>query len=260
MVSRWQEGRVTMLKQETKPHKNKVSKVKLFIIGVISTVILVGGIFLGKVFFEEDPSTTDTVVASTDEKTYIITELEVGAIQDIIKETYVAGTPITETIAPVDKQGDFFYNEILGMQKVVELKYNAIVRWGYRGEIDENTVKYYEKEKILIIKEPQLTAFYVKEMVDSGEDLGWVQSIFSSTSYDDAKIYDQQANAIIEQAIRNNIETGREKVQDHLKDEINKLIENKTIIVPVKDINFEESEEELILINEELENLEITEP
>jgi len=247
-----------MLKQQTKPHKNKVSKVKFFIIGLISTAILVGGIFLWKVFFEE--SKEDPAVVVIDDKTYIITELEVGAIQDIIKETYVAGTPITATIKPVDKQGNFFYNEILGMQKVVELKYNALVRWGYRGEFDEKTVKYYEKEKILIIKEPQLTAFYAKNLVDSGEDLGWVQSIFSPTSTDDAKIYDQQANTIIEQAISNNIKTGREKVQDYLKDEIKKLTKNGTIEVPIEEIYFQESEEELNIINKELENLDITQP
>ena len=33
------------------------------------------------------------------------------------------------------------------------------------------------KEKILTIKEPQLTAFYAKELVESDEDLGWIQSI-----------------------------------------------------------------------------------
>ena len=238
-------------------------KVKLFIIGAISTVILIGGFFLGKVFFGEagvDSETKETIVAPIGKETYKITELEVGAIQDIIKETYVAGTPITATIKPVDKQGNFFYNEILGMQKVVELKYKALVRWGYRGEIDEKFVKYDEKVKILTIKEPQLTAFYAKDLVDSDEDLGWVQSIFSSTSYDDAKIYDKQANTIIEQTIRDNIETGREKVQDYLKDEIEKLIENGTIEVPIEEIDFEESEEELNLINEEIENLEITQP
>ena len=233
-----------------------MSKVKLFIIGAMSTVILLGVFFLGKMFFG-DSETKETIIAPLGKEIYEITELEVGAIQDIIKETYIAGNPVTTTIKPVDKQGNFFYNEVLGMQKVVELKYNALVRWGYRGEIDKKTVKYNEKEKILTIKEPQLTAFYAKELVESDENSGWVQSIFSPTSYDDAKIYDEQANTIIEQTIRDNIETGREKVQDHLKDEINKLIENKTIIVPVKDINFEESEEELLLINEELEDLEI---
>ena len=233
-----------------------MSKVKLFIIGAMSTVILLGVFFLGKMFFG-DSETKETIIAPLGKEIYKITELEVGAIQDIIKETYIAGNPVTTTIKPVDKQGNFFYNEVLGMQKVVELKYNALVRWGYRGEIDKKTVKYNEKEKLLTIKEPQLTAFYAKELVESDENSGWVQSIFSPTSYDDAKIYDEQANTIIEQTIRDNIETGREKVQDHLKDEINKLIENKTIIVPVKDINFEESEEELLLINEELEDLEI---
>ena len=233
-----------------------MSKVKLFIIGAMSTVILLGVFFLGKMFFG-DSETKETIIAPLGKEIYEITELEVGAIQDIIKETYIAGNPVTTTIKPVDKQGNFFYNEVLGMQKVVELKYNALVRWGYRGEIDKKTVKYNEKEKLLTIKEPQLTAFYAKELVESDENLGWVQSILSPTSYDDAKIYDEQANTIIEQTIRDNIETGREKVQDHLKDEINKLIENKTIIVPVKDINFEESEEELLLINEELEDLEI---
>jgi hypothetical protein len=233
-----------------------MSKVKLFIIGAMSTVILLGVFFLGKMFFG-DSETKETIIAPLGKEIYEITELEVGAIQDIIKETYIAGNPVTTTIKPVDKQGNFFYNEVLGMQKVVELKYNALVRWGYRGEIDKKTVKYNEKEKLLTIKEPQLTAFYAKELVESDENSGWVQSIFSPTSYDDAKIYDEQANTIIEQTIRDNIETGREKVQDHLKDEINKLIENKTIIVPVKDINFEESEEELLLINEELEDLEI---
>ena len=233
-----------------------MSKVKLFIIGAASTVILLGLFFLGKMFFG-DSETKETIIAPLGKEIYEITELEVGAIQDIIKETYIAGNPVTTTIKPVDKQGNFFYNEVLGMQKVVELKYNALVRWGYRGEIDKKTVKYNEKEKLLTIKEPQLTAFYAKELVESDENSGWVQSIFSPTSYDDAKIYDEQANTIIEQTIRDNIETGREKVQDHLKDEINKLIENKTIIVPVKDINFEESEEELLLINEELEDLEI---
>ena len=233
-----------------------MSKVKLFIIGAMSTVILLGVFFLGKVFFGNS-ETKETIIAPLGIEIYNITELEIGAIQDIIKETYIAGNPVTTTIKPVDKQGNFFYNEVLGMQKVVELKYNALVRWGYRGEIDKKTVKYNEKEKLLTIKEPQLTAFYAKELVESDENSGWVQSIFSPTSYDDAKIYDEQANTIIEQTIRDNIETGREKVQDHLKDEINKLIENKTIIVPVKDINFEESEEELLLINEELEDLEI---
>ncbi len=233
-----------------------MSKVKLFIIGAASTVILLGVFFLGKMFFG-DSETKETIIAPLGKEIYKITELEVGAIQDIIKETYIAGNPVTTTIKPVDKQGNFFYNEVLGMQKVVELKYNALVRWGYRGEINKKTVKYNEKEKLLTIKEPQLTAFYAKELVESDENSGWVQSIFSPTSYDDAKIYDEQANTIIEQTIRDNIETGREKVQDHLKDEINKLIENKTIKVPIKDINFEESEEELILINEELEDLEI---
>ena len=233
-----------------------MSKVKLFIIGATSTVILLGVFFLGKMFFG-DSETKETIIAPLGKEIYKITELEVGAIQDIIKETYIAGNPVTTTIKPVDKQGNFFYNEVLGMQKVVELKYNALVRWGYRGEINKKTVKYNEKEKLLTIKEPQLTAFYAKELVESDENSGWVQSIFSPTSYDDAKIYDEQANTIIEQTIRDNIETGREKVQDHLKDEINKLIENKTIKVPIKDINFEESEEELILINEELEDLEI---
>jgi len=231
-----------------------MSKVKLFIIGATSIAILVGGFFLVKVFFGEselNPKTKETTI-------YPIGELEVGAIQDIIKETYVAGTPITATITPVDKQGNFFYNEILGMQKVVELKYNALVRWGYRGEIDEKTVKYDEKTKILTIRQPQLTAFYAKNLVNSDEELGWVQSIFSSTSYDDAKIYDKQANTIIEQVIRDNIETGREKVQDYLKDEINKLIKNGTIEVPIDDIYFEESEEELSLINEEIEDFEET--
>ena len=77
----------------------------------------------------------------------------------------------------------------------------------------------------------------------------------SSTSYDEAKIYDAQANTVIEQTIRDNIQTGSEKVQDHLKEEINKLIENETIKVPIRDIKFEESEEELDLVNKELEDL-----
>jgi hypothetical protein len=228
-----------------------VSKVKIFIIGAASTAILLG-LFL--VFFG-DSEAKETIIAPIGKDTYKISELEVGAIQDIVKETYIAGNPVTTTIKPVDKQGNFFYNEVMGMEKVVELRYKAIVRWGYRGEIDEKTVKYNQKEKILTIKEPQLTAFYAKELVESDENLGWVQSILSPTSYDDAKIYDEQANTIIEQTIRDNIETGREKVQDHLKDAINKLIENKTIKVPIKDINFEESEEELNLINEELDDL-----
>ena len=62
---------------------------------------------------------------------------------------------------------------------------------------------------------------------------------------------------MIELTIRNNIETGRDKVQDHLKDEINKLIDNKTIAVPIKEINFEESAEELNLVNEKIKDLEI---
>ncbi len=234
-----------MRKQETTPHKKKVSKVKLFIIGAI--VVLVGGIILGKVVVDRDPKPEPVVVDPT---------LVIGPIQDIMKETYVAGNPIIATITPEDEQGNFFYHEILGMKKVVELKYNVLVRWGYRGEIDEETVKYYEKEKILIIKEPQLTAFYVKELVESDEDLGWARS----TSYVDAKKYDQQANTSIEQAIRNNIKTGRDKVQDYLKDEIEKLTKNGTIEVAIKEIYFEDSEEELNLVNEELENLEITEP
>ena len=234
-----------------------MSKIKLFIIGAASTAILLGVVFLGKVFFD-DTETKETIIAPLGKDIYKITELEVGAIQDIVKETYIAGNPVTTTIKPVDKQGNFFYNEVMGMEKVVELKYKAIVRWGYRGEIDKKTVKYNEEEKILTIKEPQLTAFYAKELVESDENLGWIQSIFSPTSYEDAKIYDEQANTIIEQTIRDNIETGREKVQDHLRDEINKLIENKTIKVPIKDINFEESEEELKLINEELDDHEIT--
>ena len=236
-----------------------MSKVKLFIIGAMSTVILLGVFFLGKMFFG-DSETKETIIAPLGKEIYEITELEVGAIQDIIKETYIAGNPVTTTIKPVDKQGNFFYNEVLGMQKVVELKYNALVRWGYRGEIDKKTVKYNEKEKLLTIKEPQLTAFYAKELVESDENSGWVQSIFSPTSYDDAKIYDEQANTIIEQTIRDNIETGREKVQDHLKDEINKLIKNGTIEVPIEDINFEESEEDLNLINEELKDLDTSQP
>ena len=240
-------------------HKNKVSKRKLFIIGVISIAIFIGLFFLAKGFFGESKA-KEIVVAPVGEEIYKITELEVGAIQDIIKETYVAGNPITMTFEPVDDEGNFFYNEILGMQKVVELKYNVLVRWGYRGGIDEKTVKYDEKTKILTIKEPQLTAFYAKDLVESDEDLGWAKSVFSSTSYDDAKIYDKQANTIIEQTIRDNIETGREKVQDYLKDEINKSIKNGIIEVSIADIEFEESEEELNLINEELEDLEVTQP
>ncbi|OCA82673.1 MULTISPECIES: hypothetical protein [unclassified Bacillus (in: firmicutes)] len=226
-------------------------KVKLFIIGAASTAILVG-LFL--VFFG-DSEAKETIIAPLGKDIYKITELEVGAIQDIVKETYIAGNPVTTTIKPVDKQGNFFYNEVMGMQKVVELKYKAIVRWGYKGEFDEKTVEYNEKEKILTIKEPQLTAFYAKELVESDENLGWVQSILSPTSYDEAKIYDEQANTVIEQTIRDNIQTGREKVQGHLKDEINKLIENETIKVPIRDIKFEESEEELDLVNKELEDL-----
>lgn len=233
-----------------------MSKVKLFIIGAASTAILLGVFFVGKVFFG-DSETKETIIAPLGKEIYKITELEVGAIQDIIKETYIAGNPVTATIKPVDKQGNFFYNDVLGMEKVVELKYKALVRWGYRGEIDKKTVKYNEKEKILTIKEPQLTAFYAKELVESDENLGWAQSILSPTSYDDAKIYDEQANTIIEQTIRDNIETGREKVHDYLKDEIKKLIENRTIEVPIKDIDFEESEEELNLVNEEIKDLEI---
>ena len=236
-----------------------MSKVKLFIIGAVSTAILLGVFFLGKIFFGDSES-KETIVAPLGKEIYKISEIEVGAIQDIIKETYIAGNPVTTTIKPVDKQGNFFYNEILGMQKVVELKYKALVRWGYRGEIDEETVKYNQKAKVLTIKEPQLTAFYAKELVESEEDLGWVQSIFSPTSYDDAKIYDEQANTIIEQTIRDNIETGREKVQDYLKGEIKKLIENGTIEVPIENIEFEESEDELNLINEELDELETTQP
>ena len=228
-----------------------MSKVKIFIIGAASTAILLG-LFL---VFYGDFDARETIIAPLGKDTYKITELEVGAIEDIVKETYIAGNPVTTTFKPVDKQGNFFYNEVMGMEKVVELRYKAIVRWGYRGEIDEKTVTYNQKDKKLTIKEPQLTAFYAKELVESDEDLGWVQSILSPTSYDDAKIYDEQANTIIEQTIIDNIETGREKVQDHLKDEINKLIENKIIKVPVKDIDFEESEEELKLINEELEDL-----
>ena len=64
-------------------------------------------------------------------------------------------------------------------------------------------------------------------MVGFEEELGWVQPLFNSTSYDDTKTYDQQANEIIEQAIRNNIDTGREKVQEYLKDEIKKLVKNE---------------------------------
>ena len=234
---------------------------KLFFIGAASTAIILGVFFLGKVFFgEENSDKQETIVAPLGQEIYKITELEVGAIQDIIKETYIAGNPVTTTIKPVDKQGNFFYNEVLGMQKVVELKYKALVRWGYRGEIDKKTITYNEKEEILTIKEPQLTAFYAKDLVNSDEELGWIQSIFSPTSYEDAKIYDKQANTIIEQTIRDNIETGREKVQDNLKDEINQLIENKTIKVPIKEIQFEESDKELNLVNEELEDLEIIQP
>src|SRR4051812_21672147 len=100
-----------------------MSKVKLFIIGAMSTVILLGVFFLGKMFFG-DSETKETIIAPLGKEIYEITELEVGAIQDIIKETYIAGNPVTTTIKPVDKQGNFFYNEVLGMQKVVELKYN----------------------------------------------------------------------------------------------------------------------------------------
>ncbi len=241
-----------MQRQEITPQKDKVSKVKLLIIGVTSIAILVGAFFLGKMIFGESK---EIIVVPIDDDIYKITELEVGAIQDIIKETYVAGTPITTTFEPVDKEGNFFYNEVLGMQKVVELKYNALVRWGYRGGIDEKTVKYNEKAKILTIKEPQLTAFYAKNLVESEEDLGWIQSIFSSTSYDDANIYDKQANAIIEKAIRDNIETGREKVQDYLKEEIDTLIKKGTIEVPIDDIEFVRSEYELKIVNEEIEDL-----
>ena len=220
------------------------SKVILLIIAA-SAALLVGGFFLGKYFFEK-PVTKVTVVSPIDPV------IKIGPIKDIIKETYVAGTPIKEKIKPVDKHGNVLYNEILGMEKVVELEYNVLVRWGYRGDIDEKTVKYDEEANVLTIKEPQLTAFYAKEMVGSEEELGWIQSLFNSTSYDDAKTYDQQANEIIEQAIRNNIEKGREKVQEYLKDEIKKLVKNGTIEVPIKEIYFEKSEEELKLVNEEI--------
>ena len=86
--------------------------------------------------------------------------------------------------------------------------------------------------------------------------MGWARS----TSYVDAKKYDQQANTSIEQAIRNNIKTGRDKVQDYLKDEIEKLTKNGTIEVAIKEIYFVDSAEELNLVNEELEDLEITQP
>ncbi len=42
-----------LIDEETTPHKNKMSKVKFFIIGATSIAILVGGIFLGKVFSGE---------------------------------------------------------------------------------------------------------------------------------------------------------------------------------------------------------------
>ena len=88
-----------------------MSKVKLFFIGAASTAILLGVFFLGKEFCGES-KTKDTVIASPGKEVYKITELEIGAIQDIIEETYIAGNPVTATIKPVDKQGNFFYNEV----------------------------------------------------------------------------------------------------------------------------------------------------
>ena len=253
------EGGVTMQTREGKQQKNKVSKTKLFIMGITFIVFLLGAFFLVKVFFGES-GTKEMLVVPVGEEMYKITELEVGAITDIMKETYVAENPITITCKPVDEEGNFFYNEILGMQKVIELNYDVLVRWGYRGTIDEKTVKYAEGSKILIIKEPQLTAFYVKNLVESDENLGWAKSIFSSTSYDDAKIYDKQANTIIEQAIKDNIETGREMVQGYLEDEVNKLSKDGTIEVPIEEIVFENSGEDLKIINEDLEDPEVSEP
>lgn len=247
-----------MQKRAEKSQKSKMSKSKLFISAIAFTVILLAVFFLVKVFFGES-ETKDMLVVPIGEESYKITELEVGAIKDIMKETYVAENPITITCKPVDEEGNFFYNEILGMQKVVELNYDVIVRWGYRGEMDGNTVKYDEDTKILTIKEPQLTAFYVKNLVESEEDLGWAKSIFSSTSYDDAKIYDKQANTIVEQAIKDNIDTGREMVQDYLEDEVNKLMKDGKVEVPIEEIIFENSGENLNLINEELEDPEVSE-
>ena len=98
-----------------------------------------------------------------------------------------------------------------------------------------------------------------KNLVESEEDLGWAKSIFSSTSYDDAKIYDKQANTIIEQAIKDNIETGREMVQGYLEEEVNRLMKDGTIEVPIEEIVFDNSGEDLKLINEDLEDPEVSE-
>ena len=104
--------------------RTSCQKLNYLFIGAASIAIILGLFFLG--CFSERETLKKRNDYRTMKRVYKITELEVGAIQDIVKETYIAGNPVTTTIKPVDKQGNFFYNEVMGMQKVVELKYKAI--------------------------------------------------------------------------------------------------------------------------------------
>lgn len=221
------------------------------------TMAIIGGVAINKAFSDEKE---EVVVVTKGEEIFEISDLEIGAIQEKIKETYVATTPIKKEHKPENKTGNWAYKAV-GMTKEITFKYNAAVHWGYRGTLDKETVKYDSKEKSLTIKEPQLTAFYIKKIVDSDQKLGWLRYFFDNTSYDDMKFYDEQANAIIEQMIQERIDTGRKAVQDSIRQDIKDLIANGVIKVPINEekITFEESKEELQIINEELDTLAIEE-
>lgn len=237
-----------------------MTKIKMFFIGGATIAVLVAGIYVGVKFFGGEADAQETIVVTTiGEEVYEITNLEIGEIQNKIKETYVATTPIKETLLAENKQGNAFYNTWLGMKKVVELDYNAIVHWGYRGDVNEDSLEYDSKTKTLTINEPQLTAFYLPKLVDSREDLGYNREMFDDTTYDDMALYESQAYALIEDIIKKRVETGRTAVQESLRKDINKLIEDGIIETPIENIVFEESKEQLDIINEEVEELEITE-
>lgn len=236
-----------------------MEKFKTYLYLGIGTVILGAGIYGGYVLFgEEKVEAQETIVVKIGEESYRITDMEVGAIEDIIPETYVAATPIVTGFKPVNESGNFIYNWVFGLKKEIELKYKAVVRWGFGGELSDDTVDYNGKTKTLTIKEPQLKATYGKELIFSDQSVGYTKYLFSPPTYDDADLYDKQSIEIVEDAIRERTETGRAKVHEYLKKKVNNLIENDVIKVPVEKIVIEESDEELYITNQEIEEFEIT--